>query len=495
MARLSPRIKSDLQAFLLFPEGRKTSAQITDIGLGGARIILESIPDNMEGIDNLLLELSLGGMNVISNNCVINRKNNSAIGVSFVGIEKSSQRLLWQHIASLLKDDKKCGYCGAPLNRTVSTCPYCGWKTNFQASWYFDYWEKECLLRNITNGLRNIPIDDLYQMKKKLSGDNVSFESSPDSGPIEEFVGVSPAMKKVFSYIRKVAPTDLPVLILGESGTGKELTAKAIFERSTRQGNPFVIINCSAIPEPLIEAELFGYTKGAFTGAIQSKKGKFEEAHQGTLFLDEIGDLPLSLQPKLLRFLEDKTIHRIGAVRGKVVNVRIIAATNVELTAAVEQGRFRRDLYHRIASFTIHLPPLRERQACKEVLAKYFLKKIKMERDWKCKGFSARALDAICNYSWPGNVRELINCIRRAVVVQDNWIQPEDMELDHRDTTKMISPLKTVDENAKRKALLSALKAQGFNISRTARSLGVSRPYVYKMIKKMGIALPDRSLL
>lgn len=455
-------------------------------------MILRRPPDNLGEIDNFLLELSLEDTSTISINCHITHANALAIGVSFVGIDKDSQRILWRHIASWLTDNKTCGYCGASLSRNVSTCPYCEWKVNFKQIGYFDYWEKEFLLRSVANALRNMPIEGLHKIKKDLARNNHPFQSALDVNPTEEFVGVSPAIKKVFAHIRKVAPTDLPVLILGESGTGKELTARAIVERSNRQDKPFVIINCSAIPEPLIEAELFGHTKGAFTGAIQSKKGKFEEAHQGTLFLDEIGDLPLDLQPKLLRFLEDKTIYRIGAVKGKAVDVRILAATNVDLSAAIEHGRFRRDLFHRIASFTIHLPPLRERDACKEVLAKYFLKKIKMERDWKCKGFSAEALEAICTYSWPGNVRELINRIRRAVVVQDDWILPEDMELDLKEKKKKISALKTVDVNAKREALVSALNTHQFNISRTARSLGISRPYVYKMIKKLGIALPDR---
>ena len=494
MRKVAPRVKSDRQAFIVSSDGRKTLFQVSDIGMGGAGLDRKRMTDHLSAStgDNLLLELSADGRNDLTTTCKIAHKDDHKIGVSFLGMAKGSQQKLWRAISASIKGNQKCDYCGKTMDMAHIQCPHCGWKLNFHSTEYFDYWEKECLLRSMTNCLKNLTIDDLHRIKRCLTEEIAPIKSSPELDPVEEFVGVSTAMKTVFKHIRKVAPTELPVLILGESGTGKELTARAIYERSDRKDRPFVVINCSAIPESLIEAELFGHTKGAFTGAIQAKKGKFEIADKGTLFLDEIGDLPLKLQPKLLRFLEDKTVYRIGALDGQVVDVRVIAATNVDLEGAVEKGLFRRDLFHRIASFTIHLPPLRERDACKEVLAKYFLKKIKMERDWNCKGFTAEALESICQHAWPGNVREMINRIRRAVVVQDDWIRPEDMELPPSNNTDHISSLKKADEKLKRQILTSALTSHQFNISRTARSLGISRPYVYMLIKKLDIALPAR---
>ena len=196
---------------------------------------------------------------------------------------------------------------------------------------------------------------------------------------MEEFVGTSPAMLQVFSRIRKVAKTDLSVLILGESGTGKELTALAIHERSPRKAKPFVTINCAAIPENLLEAELFGYEKGSFTGAYTSRKGKMESAEGGTIFLDEIGEMPMSLQAKLLRFLQDRVVERIGSTSGRRVNIRVIAATNCDLNCAQDEGRFRSDLYFRLDEFAIGLPPLRERGEDVVVLARYFLTKFARE--------------------------------------------------------------------------------------------------------------------
>ncbi len=470
----------------------KKRVRILNIGLGGASVALNPNADEFIDIEDkrLLLELTFKSGDRLKTHCAVVYKHPHAIGLSFVGVEKSDQHVMWRHICPWIDVHERCLYCGKIRSNDAPQCPYCGWKLDFQTDDYLSYWQKECLYRSITSELKDRSLDDLLRIEKQLK--KQTLQEVRDTDPVEEFVGVSPAMLTVFNYIRKVAPTDLPVLILGESGTGKELTARAIFERSHRGEKPFVVINCSAIPASLIESELFGHTKGAFTGAIQAKKGKFEHADQGTIFLDEIGDLPLPLQPKLLRFLEDKTIYRIGANRGTVVDVRIIAATNVDLAAAAQKGQFRQDLYHRIASFLIHLPPLRERDACKEVLAKYFLKKIKMERDWKCKGFTTEALSAINSYSWPGNVRELINRIRRAVVVQDGWIRPADMELHARKDNSRISKLKKADEKIKRQLLLSTLNTCQFNITHTARSLGISRPYVYTLIKKFDIELPRR---
>jgi transcriptional regulator with GAF, ATPase, and Fis domain len=492
MIRLSPRIERSLQATFASP-GVEKVVNLVDIGLGGAAVSSNPNMEDFSDIEDkpLWLNIPLEGDDPLQIHCTVVHKQFRTIGFSFVGVEKSDQQMLWGKISRWINDPAKCLYCGNTIASDTTQCPHCGWKLNFQASGYFSYWQKEHLCRSIMNDLKALSLEDLMRIKKQL------IEPMPqeikDTDTVEEFVGVSPAMLTVFNHIRKVAPTDLPVLILGETGTGKELTARAVLERSHRSENPFVVINCSAIPESLLESELFGHTKGAFTGAIQTKKGKFEHADKGTLFLDEIGEMPLSLQPKLLRFLEDKIVYRIGATRGRILDVRIIAATNVDLTAAIQAGQFRRDLYHRIASFPIHLPPLRERDDCKEILAKYFLKKIKMERGWKCLGFGKEALEAIVAYPWPGNVREMINRIRRAVVVQDEWIRPEDLGLPFQKRIhEKMSVLKAADEEQKRTLLNASLEANQYNISRTARALDISRPYVYKLIKRLDISVPHQ---
>ena len=306
---------------------------------------------------------------------------------------------------------------------------------------------------------------------------------------IEDFVGTSPKMLKVFNLLEKVAPTDLPVLILGESGTGKELTAQTIHEKCFTKTKPFVAINCAAIPEPLFEAEVFGHEKGAFTGAYKAKQGKFEQADGGTLFLDEIGEFPKPLQSKLLRFLENRVIERVGSIKSKRVNVRIITATNKELEQAVFNGEFRQDLFHRINVFTICLPPLRERGEDKIILARYFLEKIGKEQKWNGKGFTPSAIEAIRAHAWSGNVRELVNRIRRAVVVQDEWIEPEDLELNLRqlENNSNSKALKDTTQQARKELIFKALREDQYNISQTARSLGISRSYLYSLMKKLGI--------
>ncbi len=265
-------------------------------------------------------------------------------------------------------------------------------------------------------------------------GESRHVNFSEVSGAVEDephFVGNSPAMRQAFSQIRKFAVTDLPVLVTGESGTGKELAAQAIHERSAFSKGPFVAVNCGGLPASLIASELFGYEKGAFTGANQRKIGRIEAADGGTLFLDEIGDLPLELQGHLLRFLQEKTIDRVGAQRPVLVNVRVIAATNRDLMSAVEEETFRLDLYYRLKVLNIHLPPLRERDGDVEILARYFIKKFGHELHSEIEGIDASALDRLNSYDWPGNVRELISTLRRAIVVAEgNVVASHDLILD-----------------------------------------------------------------
>ena len=291
--------------------------------------------------------------------------------------------------------------------------------------------------------------------------------------------------------IRRVAPTELPVLIAGESGTGKELTAVAIHERSLRKESPFVPINCTAIPENLLEAELFGYEKGAFTGTANDKMGKFEYAEGGTIFLDEIGELSIGLQSKILRFLEDKIVERIGSKGGKKVDVRIIAGTSVDLKSAIVKGVFRKDLFYRLDAFRINLPALRERGDDKVILARYFLNKFCREMNVS-KTFAKEAIDAIKNYDWPGNVREMINKIRSSVVMcSDTTITPSDLDLRMPiptiDNAAAVSSLRDVRNTLEKQKLIEALNICSNNISKTSKVLGISRPSVYSLKKKYNI--------
>ena len=249
--------------------------------------------------------------------------------------------------------------------------------------------------------------------------------------PFAGMLGSSPQMEEVFAVIRKVAPADVSVLINGESGTGKELVARAIHQHSNRSGMPFVVINCGAIPENLLESELFGHEKGSFTGAHMQRKGRIEMAHGGTLFLDEIGELPLGLQVKLLRFLQDQTIDRVGGRVEITVDARVLAATNQDLKLAVAEGRYREDLYFRVGVITITLPPLRDREGDLILLANAFVQRYAQESKKKITGFSQQALKAINQYDWPGNIRELENRVKRAVIMAEGpKINPQDLEME-----------------------------------------------------------------
>lgn len=310
---------------------------------------------------------------------------------------------------------------------------------------------------------------------------------------LTQIIGGSLAMRHVTELIRRFARTDDPVLITGESGTGKELAAQAIHDGSARGSGPFVAVNCAAIPASLVASELFGYEKGAFTGAASRTKGRIEHAHGGTLFLDEIGDMPVDLQGHLLRFLQDGQIVRVGGRDAVSVNVRIVAATNVRLRQAIADGRFREDLYYRINVLTLHLPPLRDRPGDIDALARHFLLVAARHFGRAVHDFEPTALERLRHHSWPGNVRELMSTIRRAVVIGDGPFITE-RELIGLDAA---SPAAAKPAEApaapgspqERAALLTALQQAGENVTRAARSLGVSRVTLYRMLRRHGLSL------
>jgi two-component system, NtrC family, response regulator len=302
----------------------------------------------------------------------------------------------------------------------------------------------------------------------------------------EEMIGTSASIRAVFDVIRKVAQTDMPVLISGETGTGKELTARAIHERSRCKQGPFVPINCGAIPETLLESELFGHERGAFTGAIQQKKGKLEAAVGGTLFLDEVGDLLPSLQVKLLRFLQDGIIERIGGQQTLRVHARMIAATNVDLKAAIKSKRFREDFYYRMGVLRIHLPPLRERGEDIALMAMNFLKQAAAFHGKPIRGYTPEAIEAIRVYSWPGNVRELNNRIKRAVVMAEgSEITPRDLDLTCEAPLSVdsLDSLRVAHRRIEVELLVKAISLHHGNLSRVARDLDVSRSTLYRKLR------------
>jgi two-component system NtrC family response regulator len=305
--------------------------------------------------------------------------------------------------------------------------------------------------------------------------------------PFENMLGTSPQMQGVFSFIRKVAATDAPVLLLGESGTGKELAALAIHRRSPAKDKPFIPINCNAIPENLLESELFGHEKGAFTGAHMQRRGLIETAADGTLFLDEIGELPPPVQVKLLRFLQEQRFQRVGGRQEIQISTRVITATNVDLKDAVTNGKFREDLYFRLAVVVLKLPPLRERGEDIVLLAQIFLQQFSVQCDKKALTFSADALRAIRRHRWPGNVRELQNRVKRAVIMADaKRVTAADLELTDLEAGPRAT-LKEAREQVERELVQHALKRHAGRISAAATDLGISRPTLYELMEKLGI--------
>ena len=319
------------------------------------------------------------------------------------------------------------------------------------------------------------------EMQERVQGD--SFEG---------LLGSSASMQTVFQSIRKVATTDAPVLILGDSGTGKEMTARAVHHRSNRKDGPFVAINCGAIPENLMESELFGHEKGSFTGAHTQRKGRIENADGGTLFLDEIGELSPALQVKLLRFLQERVIERVGGRQEIGVDTRVIAATNADLKKRMADGTFREDLYYRLAVVQILLPALRDRDDDPTLLARALLQQYAAETGKSGISFGAEALRAIRAYGWPGNVRELQNRVKRAVIMSSSRrVTAQDLELEAVGAAGQPASLKEAREALERDMIKESLRKHGGKITAAAAELGVSRPTFYELMEKLGIPKPE----
>ena len=326
-----------------------------------------------------------------------------------------------------------------------------------------------------------------------LRTDNAELGKKLKSQRFGEIIGSCPSMLDVYRKVSKVAPTDISVLITGETGTGKELIAREIHNRSSRAAGPFIVINCGAIPENLMESELFGHVKGAFTGAVTTRIGKFQSANGGTLFLDEIGELPLNLQVKLLRALQERVVTKVGDSKPEAVNIRVLAATNRDLDEEIRKGGFREDLYYRLNVVNLFLPPLRERGDDVVVIARLLLQKNGPEMNPSVRGFTPNALIAIRKYDWPGNVRQLENRVKKALVLCDrSLLGPEDLDL-HPEALQTIVPLEKAKEDFQRRYILEVLERNNGNRTKTARDLGVDPRTIFRYLEREGGPAPGGS--
>ncbi len=324
----------------------------------------------------------------------------------------------------------------------------------------------------------------------ELQTENRRLQSMQTPDALAGLITKDPGMLRVCRTIEKVASSNVTVMLLGESGTGKEVLARGLHQSSGRKGNKFVAINCAAIPDNLLESELFGYEKGAFTGAAKTTVGKIETAHGGTLMLDEIGDLPLPLQSKLLRFLQERVIERVGGRQEIAVDVRIVCATHQDLKQLIAEGRFREDLFYRLAEIVVEIPPMRDRVGDAALLAHAFVKRFSSEGGRNSLTLSADAVRAIEQHTWPGNIRELENCIKRACIMADGQqITADDLGLAPVDLDEMDRSLdlRAVRDEAERKAVIAALARVDGNVLRAAELLGVSRPTLYDLMHRLGL--------
>ncbi len=335
----------------------------------------------------------------------------------------------------------------------------------------------------------NLTVERAFRLHE-LQAENRRLQAMRQPDSLSGLITRDPAMLKLCRTIEKVADTGATVMLLGESGTGKEVLARGLHQASNRRNERFVAINCAAIPENLLESELFGYEKGAFTGAVKTTLGKIETAHRGTLMLDEIGDLPMPLQAKLLRFLQERVIERLGGRQEIAVDVRIVCATHQDLKQLTTEGRFREDLYYRLAEIVVNIPPLRDRVGDAALLAHALTKRFAGEQKRGSLSLGEGALRAIEAHHWPGNIRELENCLKRATIMADgSQITAEDLSLaaSGADPAEASLDLRTVREEAERKAVIAALARANSNVLKAAELLGVSRPTLYDLMHKLGL--------
>ncbi len=347
-----------------------------------------------------------------------------------------------------------------------------------------DFLEKpisaEKLLLTVENALKLVRLEEENRQLRRRVGRH-------------DVIWASDAMQRVMAQVDRVAPTESRVCILGETGTGKELVARAVHERSARRERPFVTVNCAAVPTELIESELFGHEKGAFTGAAARHLGKFEQAHGGTLFLDEVGDMPAAMQAKLLRLLQEGELERVGGERPIAVNARVIVATHRDLELLVQKGTFREDLYHRIFVFPIVMPPLRDRPEDIAVLAEHFARQVAEQNGWKPRGFERDAIDELLRYAWPGNVRELRNVVERLLLLTDDAVDVTTVRqvlagrhakpAERRGSGSLADRVQAFE----REVVLQELSAHGHRATETARALGLERSHLYKKCQQLGI--------
>jgi len=344
----------------------------------------------------------------------------------------------------------------------------------------YDYYQKP-----VDPDILGLIVDRAYHLYD-LEEENRRLVEQASCSPLDGIVCASSQMLGACRMIEKVGPSEATTMILGESGTGKELVARALHGISARHDKPFIAVNCAAIPDTLLESELFGYERGAFTGAIRQTVGKIEFADGGTLFLDEIGDMPLALQAKLLRFLQERVIERVGGRQTIPVDVRVLCATHHDLERAIQEGRFREDLYYRVSEIVIRIPTLREREGDRVLLAQTFLDRFSRQNGRSFRGFSPAALEQIDSYQWPGNVRELENRIKRAVILAEGQrIIASDLGFESDGEVQASLDLRAAREAAERQVIKRALDVHGNNMSQAAEALGISRPSLYNLMKKL----------
>ncbi len=407
-------------------------------------------------------------------------RENGRVRVAVIGLDASNAKA----VAELVSSHSELEWIAVVESTDLENCRI----KHIISSLFFDY---HTLPIDVDRLLVTLGHADGMAKLRTAGTDYISYSGDDESPHYQHIVGVSEGMRSIYSTIDKAAPTDFPVLITGKSGTGKELVAKALHHKSDRADRPLVVLNCGGVVPGLIQSELFGHEKGSFTSADKSRQGYFETADGGTIFLDEIGELPMEAQANLLRVLEEKLVRRVGGSSSIPTDVRVIAATNRKLPEAVANGQFREDLLYRLTVVHIEIPPLCERRSDIEILANYYLRKLKLEGKSKAKGFSRRAVEAMLLHDWPGNVRELINRIKSAALLCDKQlIQPQDLKLApayvraHSNDQLGHTTLREAKEEAEREALVQTMEQVNSNVSLAAQTLGVSRVTLYNLLKK-----------